>query len=51
MLDLLLQGTANGLVTGTVFAVIAVGLTLVFGVMRIVNFAHGEFMMIAMYIT
>lgn len=33
------------------FAVIAVGLTLVFGVMRIVNFAHGEFMMIAMYIT
>lgn len=51
MLDLLLQGTANGLVTGTVFAVIAVGLTLVFGVMRIVNFAHGEFLMIAMYIT
>lgn len=51
MLDLLLQGTANGLVTGAVFAVIAVGLTLVFGVMRIVNFAHGEFLMIAMYIT
>ncbi len=51
MLDLLLQGVANGLVTGTVFAVIAVGLTLVFGVMRIVNFAHGEFLMIAMYIT
>jgi branched-chain amino acid transport system permease protein len=51
MLELLLQGTANGLVTGAVFAVIAVGLTLVFGVMRIVNFAHGEFLMIAMYIT
>ena len=51
MLDLLVQGVANGLVTGAVFAVIAVGLTLVFGVMRIVNFAHGEFLMIAMYIT
>jgi branched-chain amino acid transport system permease protein len=51
VLDLLVQGVANGLVTGAVFAVIAVGLTLVFGVMRIVNFAHGEFLMIAMYIT
>jgi len=51
MLELLLQGAANGLVTGAVFAVIAVGLTLVFGVMRIVNFAHGEFLMMAMYVT
>jgi branched-chain amino acid transport system permease protein len=51
MLGLLLQGVANGLVTGAVFALIAVGLTLVFGVMRIVNFAHGEFLMIAMYVT
>ena len=51
MLELLLQGIANGLVTGAVFALIAVGLTLVFGVMRIVNFAHGEFLMIAMYTT
>jgi branched-chain amino acid transport system permease protein len=49
--ELLLQSLANGLVTGAVFAVIAVGLTLVFGVMRIVNFAHGEFLMIAMYVT
>ena len=51
MADLLLQGVANGLVTGAVYALIAVGLTLVFGVMRIVNFAHGEFLMIAMYTT
>jgi branched-chain amino acid transport system permease protein len=51
VLELLLQGIANGLVTGAVFALIAVGLTLVFGVMRIVNFAHGEFLMIAMYTT
>lgn len=51
MLDLLLQGVANGLVTGAVYGLIAVGLTLVFGVMRIVNFAHGEFLMIAMYTT
>jgi Branched-chain amino acid ABC-type transport system, permease components len=41
----------NGILTGGVFAIIAVGLTLVFGVMNIINFAHGEFLMIAMYLT
>jgi branched-chain amino acid transport system permease protein len=50
VLELLLQGVANGLVTGAVFALIAVGLTLVFGVMRIVNFAHGEMMVVGMYL-
>lgn len=49
--NLLLQGAVNGLISGSVFALVAVGLTLIFGVMRIVNFAHGEFLMVAMYTT
>lgn len=36
---------------GGVYAIIAVGLSLIFGVMRVTNFAHGEFLMIAMYIS
>lgn len=42
---------AGGLLTGLVFALVAVGLTLVYGVMDVVNFAHGEFLMLAMYAT
>ncbi|GAC1543546.1 MAG: branched-chain amino acid ABC transporter permease [Candidatus Velthaea sp.] len=37
--------------TGLLFALIAIGLTLIFGVMDVVNFAHGEFLMLAMYAT
>lgn len=40
------QQLANGLVNGMGYVLIAVGLTLVFGVLRIVNFAHGEFYML-----
>ena len=46
-----LQTTLNGLMIGGVYALIAVGLTLIFGVMKIVNFAQGEFVMIGMYIS
>lgn len=38
-----------GVLTGLLFALVAVGLTLVYGVMDVVNFAHGEFLMLAMY--
>jgi branched-chain amino acid transport system permease protein len=41
-MDLFLQLLANGLVNGTFYALSALGLTLVFGLMRVVNFAHGE---------
>ncbi|MEA1963769.1 MAG: branched-chain amino acid ABC transporter permease [Candidatus Aerophobetes bacterium] len=39
----------SGILMGSIFALVALGLSLVFGVMNIVNFAHGEFLMIGMY--
>jgi branched-chain amino acid transport system permease protein len=48
---MLLQAIIIGLVMGSIYAIMGSGLTIIFGVMRIINFAHGEFMMIAMYIT
>jgi branched-chain amino acid transport system permease protein len=47
--QLLLQTVLSGLLVGLVYALVAVGLTLIFGVMDIVNFAHGEFLMLGMY--
>lgn len=43
------QLVASGLGMGCIFALIAIGLTLIYGVMGVVNFAHGEFLMISMY--
>lgn len=48
-LEILLQILASGLLMGLIYALIAVGLSLIFGLMDVVNFAHGEFMMLAMY--
>src|SRR5699024_733739 len=39
----------NGLIIGMFFALIAVGLSLIFGILKIVNFAHGEFYMVGAY--
>ena len=45
------QAVLSGLLIGAIYALVAVGLTLIFGVMDIVNFAHGNFLMVAMYLT
>ncbi|ABE36144.1 branched-chain amino acid transport system / permease component family protein [Paraburkholderia xenovorans LB400] len=45
-MDLLLQFLVNGVVIGVFYALSALGLTLIFGLMRVVNFAHGEFYML-----
>lgn len=46
-----IQAVLNGLLTGALYGLIAMGMALIFGVMRIVNFAHGAFLMLGMYAT
>jgi branched-chain amino acid transport system permease protein len=48
-MDILVGSLVAGLLIGMVLALVALGLTIIFGVMDIVNFAHGEFLMIGMY--
>jgi branched-chain amino acid transport system permease protein len=48
-LELFIPATINGLTNGAVYAVIALGLTLIYGVLHIINFAHGSLLMLAMY--
>lgn len=50
-LTLLGQQLANGLVNGMNYVLISTGLTLVFGVLRVINFAHGEFYMLGAFLT
>ncbi|MFC4276567.1 branched-chain amino acid ABC transporter permease [Achromobacter aloeverae] len=49
-MDILIQLIINGLLLGGAYAIISLGLTLIFGVVRVVNFAHGEFLMVGMYL-
>lgn len=49
-LQIFLQTIVNGLFTGGIYALVAIGLTLIYGVMLILNFAHGEFLMLGMYV-
>jgi len=48
--SLFLQQVFNGLIVGSLYCLIAIGLTMIFGVMRISNFAHGDFSMLGAYI-
>ena len=47
--DVLFPSLLNGLTTGAVYALVALGLTLIYGVLHIVNFAHGAALMVALY--
>ncbi len=51
MLEIVAQAVINGLLIGGLYALVSIGVTLIFGVVKIVNFAQGEFVMIGMYIT
>lgn len=51
MLWMLIQSLINGLLAGGVYALVAVGITIIFGVMKMINFAMGEFLMVGMYMT
>ena len=48
-MNTIVQLVVSGLLIGSIYALMSIGLTLIFGVLRVVNFAHGEFLMIAMY--
>ncbi len=50
MLQQILIQTLNGIVTGMILALVASGLTLIFGIMDVINFAHGELFMLGAYI-
>ena len=49
MPDQVLQQIADGLLIGLMYSLVAIGLTLIWGVMNIVNFAHGDFLMLGMF--
>jgi branched-chain amino acid transport system permease protein len=50
-MELYVQAFINGILTGGVYSLMAVGLSLIFGVMRVINFAHGDMMVWGMYLS
>ncbi len=51
MSTVIAQALVNGVLIGGIYALVSIGVTLIFGVVKIVNFAQGEFVMIGMYVT
>lgn len=49
IMDLILQATVNGILMGSIYGLTALGLTLIFGVIKVINFAHGSLLMVGMY--
>jgi branched-chain amino acid transport system permease protein len=49
--NIFLDALIGGLMIGAVYGLVAIGLTMIFGILQIINFAHGEFMMVGMYIS
>ncbi len=50
LLENFLQALTAGLLTGAIYGLMCVGLSVIFGVMRVINFAQGDFMMLGMYV-
>ena len=50
MFDLIIMAIISGLLTGIIYGLIGIGMNIIYGVMRVVNFAHGEFMMLGAYL-
>jgi branched-chain amino acid transport system permease protein len=50
-MEMFVQVIVSGILMGGIYALISLGLTLIFGVIRIINFAHGEYLMLSMYAT
>src|SRR5258708_3375392 len=50
LLENFLQALTAGLLTGTIYGLMCVGLSVIFGVMRVINFAQGDFVMLGMYV-
>ena len=51
IIENILQAVVAGLLIGSVYGLMCVGLGLIFGLMRVINFAQGEFLMLGMYVT
>jgi len=49
--EVLVQQTVNGLTRGAVFALIALGYTMVYGIIGLINFAHGDVFMLGLFIS
>jgi len=49
-MDILLQQIVNGLTIGSVYALVALGYTMVYGVMKLINFAHGDLVALSAYV-